>query len=253
MKEYQFVTDTYRLFATLSRLCGDPRKSLFHSSPSMKFMLRQIKAVDYTLPEDPSNISQAHRTRASVFHERAALTTKDETGNPIPAHDMDVALLVLYGHILYAGSSFTNALNYFFRAYALDPENPAILLSIGLSYINHALKRQSENRHYFIIQGLSFMNEYRRVREKSELPQEKQEMEFNYARVWHMLSLSHLAVEGYKRCLKMSDHVAKAKAGSGPLSAEDFTRDAAYALQSIYASSGDAAVAKEITDRWLII
>lgn len=51
VKEYQFVTDTYRLFSMLSHLAGNPRKSLFNSAPSMKFMLRQIKAMDFTLPD----------------------------------------------------------------------------------------------------------------------------------------------------------------------------------------------------------
>ncbi|OAX83651.1 hypothetical protein ACJ72_01982 [Emergomyces africanus] len=269
MKEYQFVTDTYRLFATLSRLCGDPRKSLFHSSPSMKFMLRQIKAIDYTLPEDPLRPTPARRTRASIFQERATLTTKDASGQPIPAEDMDVPLLVLYGHILYAGTSFTNALNYFFRAYALAPENPVVLLSIGLSYIHHSLKRQSDNRHYLIMQGLSFLQEYRRVREKSPIPQERQEVEFNFARVWQMLGLTHLAVQGYQRCLALSGEVEaererykKRKDTAPPVAdgspckgvwVEDFSREAAFALQCLYSFSGETKLAKEVTDRWLVI
>ncbi|ODH21706.1 hypothetical protein ACO22_05629 [Paracoccidioides brasiliensis] len=269
MKEYQFVTDTYRLFAALSRLCGDPRKSLFHSSPSMKFMLRQIKAIDYTLPDDPLRPTAARRTRASVFQERATLTTKDASGQPIPAEDMDVSLLVLYGHILYAGASFTNALNYFFRAYALAPENPMVLLSIGLSYIHHSLKRQSDNRHYLIMQGLSFMQEYRRVREKSPIPQERQEVEFNFARVWQMLGLMHLAVRGYQRCLAFSGEIGAERerfkkqkemataVGDGTSDkrvwVEDFSREAAFALQCLYSFSGETKLAKEITDRWLII
>ncbi|WEW58281.1 transcription factor TFIIIC subunit tfc4 [Emydomyces testavorans] len=257
MKEYQFVTDTYRLFTTLSRLCGDPRKSLFHSSPSMKFMLRQVKAIDYSLPEDPSI---ANRPRPAFF-ERPALATRDDSGNPVPAEDMDVALLVLYGHILYAGRSFTNALNYFFRAYALDPENSAVLLSIGLSYIHHSLKRQSDNRHYLVMQGLSFMQEYRKVREVSTVPQERQEVEFNFARVWHMLSMAHLAVSGYERCLELSREIQADRekkeqvngGGSGGPYVEDFTREAAYALQCLYAFGGDIEMAKRITKEWLVI
>ncbi|EAS33872.3 general transcription factor 3C polypeptide 3 (transcription factor C subunit 4) [Coccidioides immitis RS] len=261
MKEYQFVTDTYRLFATLSRVCGDPRKSLFHSSPSMKFMLRQVKAIDYSITEDPS--STTTDPRPTFFAERASLTTKDESGNLIPAEDMDVSLLVLYGHILYAGNSFTNALNYFLRAYALDPENPAVLLSIGLSYIHHSLKRQSDNRHYLIMQGLSFMQEYRRVRENSSVPQERQEVEFNFARVWHMLGLAHLAVRGYERCLELSGEIQAEKQkeqlqkvddknGDGAC-AEDYAREAAYALQCLYSLGGEVEMAKKITEKWLVI
>ena len=279
IKEYQFVTDTYRLFSMLSHLSGDPHRSLFHSSPNMKFMLRQIKAMDYTLPENTAEVRQGKAVRESIYQERASLSTKDEAGEAIPAEEMDVALLVLYGHILYSGSSFYPALNYFFRAYALDPQNPAVLVSIALCYIHHSFKRQSENRHYLIMQGLSFMHEYRRVREKEgTLLQEKQEMEFNFARVWHTLGLAHLAVEGYQRALKLGEKiqtkhihpVTEDGQGQGDLAmrddtnhrhhqqysntlVEDFSREAAVALQGIYALSGDFASARDVTFKWLVI
>ncbi|EFR04389.1 hypothetical protein MGYG_07396 [Nannizzia gypsea CBS 118893] len=266
MKEYQFVTDAYRLFVTLSRVCGNPQRSLFHSAPSMKFMLRQVKAVDYSLPPDP--LSPFKRSPESVFQERASLTTKDAEGEFIPAEEMDVALLVLYGHILYAGNSFTNALNYFFRAYALDPENPAILLSIGLSYINHSLKRQSDNRHYLVMEGLAFMQEYRRIRSQSSILQEKQEVEFNFARVWQLLGIGHLAVEGYQKCLEIGEEIELERQkvrnidGGGGTPAcrqggeawlEDFSRQAAYALQCLYSQSGEKELCKRITEQWLVI
>ncbi|KAL1970571.1 hypothetical protein VTN77DRAFT_4215 [Rasamsonia byssochlamydoides] len=259
IKEYQFVTDAYRLFAMLSRLCGDPHKSMFHSSPSMKFMLRQIKAMDYTLPEDASRPRPRAHVRESIYQERASLSTRDELGEAIPAEEMDTALLVLYGHILYSGNSFYPALNYFFRAYTLDDRNPAVLLSIALCYIHHSLKRQSDNRHYMIIQGLSFMNEYRRVREKAgSLLPERQEMEFNFARVWHSLGLTHLAVEGYQRALAIGEQIrAEAErrqaAGEPAGFVENFSSEAAVALQNIYALSGDLAAAREVTEKYLVI
>lgn len=262
MKEYQFVTDTYRLFVALCRICGDPQTSLFHSSPSMKFILRQVKAIDFTLPRDPST---SNHPRDSIFQERASLTTKDDSGNFIPAQEMDVALLVLYGHILYAGDSFTNALNYFFRAYALDPENPVVLLSIGLSYIHHSLKRQSENRHYLIMEGLSFMQHYRQIRGSSSVVQERQEVEFNFARVWQTLGLSHLAEQGFSKCLEIGEEIelqqqqlqrAESNDDLQPqrdVWVESFSRQAAYALQRMYALSGQMDMAKRITERWLVI
>lgn len=233
-------------------------------------MLRQIKAMDYTLPDDPTRSKQ---TRESIYKERAALSTRDETtGEAIPAKDMDIALLVLYGHILYSGNSFIPALNYFFRAYALDDENPAVLLSIALCYIHHALKRQSDNRHYLVMQGLSFLHEYRRIRDKrGTLAQERQEMEFNFARVWHMLGLAHLAVEGYHRVLKLgevirteevqtrdsamtgTDDQDQVEPAQSPLFLEDFSPEAAMALQNIYALNGDLKAAKVVTEKWLVV
>lgn len=244
----------------------------------MKFMLRQIKAMDFTLPENSSK----PQPRQSIWKERAALSTKDESGEPIPAEELDIALLVLYGHILYSGNSFYPALNYFFRAYALDDKNPVVLLSIGLCFIHHSLKRQAENRHYLIMQGLSFMDEYRRVREAAgTLLQERQEMEFNFARVWHGLGLLHLAVHGYQKVLDLGKEIQEedqqlvenhagdtdgndvvmgetgtaldASTKGSKRFVEDFSSEAAYALQCIYVLSGDSKTAKGITDQWLIV
>ncbi|KAJ5315021.1 hypothetical protein N7476_005328 [Penicillium atrosanguineum] len=266
VKEYQFITDTYRIFAMLSSFSNNRRKTIFNNSASMKFMLRQIKAMDYTLPE---SCGRPNHTRNSIWKERASLSTRDEKGEPIPAGELDSALLVLYGHMLYSGGSFYPALNYFFRAYALDDQNPGVLLSIALSYINHSFKRQSENRHFLIMQGLSFMDEYRLVREKpGSLLQERQEMEFNFARVYHGLGLTHLAVEAYNKVLKLGDDIQRnaqqetdgndvvmGEADQAPSSqfVENFSHEAAFALQTLHVLAGNAKLAKEVTDRWLVI
>lgn len=102
MKEFQFVTDGYRLYSTLNRVC-DTSKSWYNSGPSQKYILRQVKAMDFSLIGE-----DRHKSR---FQERASYTTKDESGNQIQAHEMDVALLMLYGHILYAGTSYSYALS----------------------------------------------------------------------------------------------------------------------------------------------
>ncbi len=102
MKEYQFVTDGYRLFSALNRLC-DSANSWYNCGPSQKYVLRQLKAMDFSLVGDARS--------KSLFQERASYTTKDKKGNLIQAEDMDVALLVLYGHILYVGRSYSYALS----------------------------------------------------------------------------------------------------------------------------------------------
>ena len=104
MKDYQFVTDGYRLFSALNRLC-DSENSWFNCGPSQKYILRQLKAVDFSL------IGETRRK--ALFQERASYTTKDDDGNPIRAEYMDVGLLMLYGHILYAGKSYAYAVSMF--------------------------------------------------------------------------------------------------------------------------------------------
>ena len=102
MKEYQFVTDGYRLFSALHRL-SDSENFWYNCGPSQKYILRQLKAVDFSL--------LGNARRKSLFQERASYTTKDDKGNQIRAQEMDVALLMLYGHILYVGKSYAYAVS----------------------------------------------------------------------------------------------------------------------------------------------
>ena len=92
MKEYQFFSDGYRLFSALNRLC-DSDNSWFNCGPSQKYILRQLKAVDFSL--------------------LASLGTKDGERLRSRAEEMDVALLMLYGHILHAGRSYAYAVSKF--------------------------------------------------------------------------------------------------------------------------------------------
>ncbi|KAL8847185.1 MAG: hypothetical protein Q9221_007764 [Calogaya cf. arnoldii] len=102
MKEFQFVTDGYRLFSAVNRLC-DGGNSWFNCGPSQKYVLRQLKAMDQSV------VGQSQHSIS--FHEKASYTTRDDEGNPIRASDMDLSLLMLYGYILYLGKSYSLALS----------------------------------------------------------------------------------------------------------------------------------------------
>jgi general transcription factor 3C polypeptide 3 (transcription factor C subunit 4) len=137
------------------------------------------------------------------------------------------------------------SLDYFFRAYALDPGNPMINLSIGLGYVHYGLKRQSENRQFHLMQGLGFLFRYYESRQISPRVDERQEAHYNIARAYHMLGLAHLALPYY---FKVLDEVQ----GSF-VTREDLVRDAAYNLQNIYAMGGNLEMAKYITANWLVV
>ena len=102
IKEYQFVTDAYRLFPALNRLC-DSENSWYNCGPSQKYILRQLKTVDFSL------LGEARRKNMS--QERASYSTKTSDGLKIRAEGMDVPLLMLYGHILHAGKSYAYAVS----------------------------------------------------------------------------------------------------------------------------------------------
>jgi general transcription factor 3C polypeptide 3 (transcription factor C subunit 4) len=135
--------------------------------------------------------------------------------------------------------------DYFFRAYALDPGNPMINLSIGLGYVHYGLKRQSENRQFHLMQGLSFLFRYYESRQLSLRVEERQEAHYNIARAYHMLGLAHLALPYYLKVLEEVQGLL--------ITREDLVRDAAYNLQNIYAIGGNLEMAKYVTANWLVV
>ena len=102
MKDYQFATDSYRMFAAVTKVCHSPI-SWYSSGPTQKYVLRQIKAMDYSLVNDSQ--------RKRYFSERGSYSARDENGHPIINNDLDIALLMLYGHILFSGTSYLYALS----------------------------------------------------------------------------------------------------------------------------------------------
>jgi len=159
--------------------------------------------------------------------------------------DIDVCLLMVYGHILYSSASHAYALNYFFRAYAVDPGNPLINLSIGLSYVHHSLKRQAENRQFHVMQGMTFLFRYYDSRRESPVVEERQEAHYNIARTYHLLGLTHIAVPFYSKVLQEACNFQTTR--------EDLVRDAAFNLQTLYIVGGNVKLARVISDTWLVI
>ncbi|KAI1008174.1 hypothetical protein K3495_g62 [Podosphaera aphanis] len=238
MREYQFTTDSYRLFAAMLRICQSP-VSWYSSGPTQKYVLRQIKAMDLAL------LGGANGEKN--INEEGSDTDMEGKTNQASTSGMDVPLLMLYGHILYAGTSYAYALNYFLRANAVDPQNPMICLSIGLAYVHHALKRQAENRQHSILQGISFIHAYYQKRKESITIEERQEAHFNVARCYHLLGLVQLAIPYY---LKVFDEISDLDPTA---EIENVILDTAYNLQSIYIIAGNIKLAKQIAQRWLEI
>ena len=125
-----------------------------------------------------------------------------------------------------------------------------IHLSIALSYLHHAFKRQSDSRNHLTTQGFSFLCSYYDIRQKSLAPYERQEADYNMGRALHMLGLTHLAVPFYERCL---DHVKKTHENCSGSTSEEFTQEAAFALRGIWAMDGETIRARQLSEAWLIM
>jgi len=97
MRDRQFDTDPFRMFAALCRLCPSPA-SWYASGPVQKYMLRQIKLMDRALLSGGAEDSEEEEG-------------KTNSGRTYSSKELDVTLLVLYGHILFVSNSFTYALS----------------------------------------------------------------------------------------------------------------------------------------------
>ncbi|KAL6709543.1 transcription factor TFIIIC subunit tfc4 [Coniothyrium glycines] len=251
MKEYPFGTDIFRLYSAVNRLCSFPEG--YSTGPSHKVLMRYIKTMDYALLNPEARV---------WYNFRNAAESKGGFRNNINVEDVDKvvdhdpALFALYGHVLMCGGSYMAALNYYFRAYTLAPDDPVVNLCIGVAYIQHAMKRLSENRQYQIQQGLAFVYRYYELRTLDPYALHKQEAEFNVGRMWHALGLMSLALPAYERCVDMRDEVkreAENRCEDGDWGYEDFATEAAFAMQSIYAIGGNFEAARKITEHVLVL
>ncbi|KHO00884.1 Tetratricopeptide-like helical [Metarhizium album ARSEF 1941] len=178
------TTDSYRMFALLSMLCQSP-VSWYTSGPAQKYILRQIKAID-----------ASHEKAASG---RGGPGVSGEVGDKTTL-DMDVCLLMLYGHILFTSTSYSYSLGYFLRARSLDPTNAMVNLSLGLAYVHYGLKRQSSNRQYLILQGQSFLSLYaRQVTNGGDYA--LAERYYNMGRLFQLLGIGYLSSSYYSVAL----------------------------------------------------
>ncbi|KAH0526175.1 hypothetical protein TsFJ059_009531 [Trichoderma semiorbis] len=178
------ISDSSRMFALLSRLCQSP-VSWYTSGPAQKFILRQIKAIDMSYEAATKN---------------AGNNDLDQDATAAAKMNMDICLLMLYGHILFTSTSYTYAIGYFLRAWSLDHENAMVNLSLGLAYVHYGLKRQSTNRQYLLLQGQAFISHY--VQSGGDEPQLQAERFYNVGRLFQLLGIGYLSLQYYTKALE---------------------------------------------------
>ncbi|KAK2739217.1 bifunctional purine biosynthetic protein [Colletotrichum kahawae] len=179
-------------------------------------------------------IDASHLSSSQVDRHREV--SHREATSPAEAKQLDICLLMLYGHILFTSTSYTFALNYFLRARTLDPLNPMISLSVGLGYIHHALKRQADNRQYLIMQGFACVFEFCHSKLMGT-PDERREAFFGVGRTFHMLGLHHLALEWYRKVL--GPEQSQIDLQLEDVASRDVILSAAYNEYALFISSGN--------------
>jgi len=153
---------------------------------------------------------------------------------------------LIQGSMLNASKVNHGALYYLFEAHEIQPDDPLLCLSLAISTLGRSLGRRADNRQQLIVQGVAFLEEYRKYRGTDNLA--TQEVEYNFGRFFHQLNLGSFAANHYKRVLTLADEWQQANPddpGFGP--------EAAYNLSLLYILSGATQPAKKLYQRWLSI
>ncbi|XP_074640926.1 general transcription factor 3C polypeptide 3-like [Tubulanus polymorphus] len=153
----------------------------------------------------------------------------------------NLPLGILNGHQSMINGNYKYALAEYIAAYRRIPKDPLISLCIGLSFIYLASAKFSMRRHFLVIQGCAFLNQYMQLRG------ECQESCFNLGRAMHQLSLFHAAVYFYEKGLTLSPCI------EGEDGVFDLTKELAFNLCRIYQSSNSDDMARMIMEKYLVV
>lgn len=202
----------------------------FSNYNHQKYFLRQLKAYDSLLTS--SSVSGAAHVTVDV----KGLTFNKE----LPL------LLYIYACLLGSNRAYSSPIVYLTRAYKKCYNDPTICLMLGLAHVHRSMQRNSSNRHMQLLQGISFLLEYRENRNKNSTVYEKQEIEYNFGRLFHMLGLPALAIDHYNKVLDFHETLQDDPD-------YDLLVDAAYNLTLIYNINGNSKMTRELTDKYLTI
>lgn len=246
MRDVEDPKSVSQLAAAFARL--EHGESEYSSQKSQSWLASAIVEQDF-LAMDPEVRGKYHWGKAG---ERLAEKLRNSGEEH---HIIDPSLLVAYAHSLSTGQkeNVNPALPYLFRALAINPESPVVNLSIAACYLVQALRKKLAARQYDVAQGVAFVYRYHDIRVASGRACHLQEAEFNLARMWHLLRMPHLAVQSYDKVVKMSADVQRQNLEDGGFGGEDFSSEAALALQSIYVAAGSEEAARNITDECLVL
>lgn len=201
---------------------GNAAMTAFGNSNNQKYFLRFIKALD-----------------GIVNHKEVKGAALQITKNPVTIED-GPWLFVLYSHIMLMGPSYTPAMTYLLWASEHIPNDPMVLLTLGVVCLQRALQRVTPNRHKQILQGFSYMSDYADTRNKTE--GQKQEAQYNLGRFFHGLGLFSTALTFYLRVFDFDV--------SEPY---DLRKETAYNMHLIAGISGDMWQARKYIDEYLEI
>lgn len=195
-----------------------------------KFFLRQLKSYD--------SIITGKRISGM------ATITADLRG--FNAQGESPQLLYVYANLLGGSRSYVSSIVYLNRAYRHHDKDPMICLVLGLAHVHRSMQRLSTNRHIQLLQGISYLLEYKDHRKNNSTAFELQEIEYNFGRLFHMLGLTTAALYHYEKVLEFHESLQEDIE-------YDLLMEAVYNMTLIYNINGNSMLARELTEKYLTI
>ncbi|VEU22806.1 DEKNAAC103869 [Brettanomyces naardenensis] len=223
MNDYQFCPMVLRIF--LASHIPDSYSSSHYADPStQKYILRQVKAYDAL--KDGKDVSGM-----------AAITNRN-----VDLAKNHPLLNYIYASFLYFNKSYYSSLSYCLKLYHDFPNDPSLLFLLALSNLNRSTQRKTLNTNFQILQGLTFLLEYTKLKDFND-PYQKMEALYNVGRAFHQLGLDNIAIGFYEKVLGMEVEDEN----------YDLKRETAYNLCIIYNIHQNFRLAEEIMDKYLVV
>lgn len=243
---YQFHNEPLRLISSLANSLGFYGVDAFVSSTNTKQYQRRMRTHEAIVTGGPTKVNPRTGRWTMVGADEdddKSLGAGELVGKiqaPTPPTKSSPIGEIFYGYLMLCANSFQPAMGYLYRALALQQSDPLLCLLCAVASLGRATNRQVDNRNHTIVQGMAMLAQY------GELRGDTPEVDYNFGRAYHQLSLLHLAVPRYERVL------ARANDASCTLGF-DMIREAAYNLAMIYSQVGSTDMARQLYRTWLAV
>ncbi|EQC33244.1 hypothetical protein SDRG_09227 [Saprolegnia diclina VS20] len=172
-------------------------------------------------------------------------------------HPKCVPAMIMAGHRSSAYDFSSLAVGELTLAHLELPDDPLVLLCIGLAYLNSSMQRTVQDRQQSVVKAFAFFQTYhgKRVKQQERLLAHggfgvdvaHVEGWYNTARAYHQLDLNHLAIAMYERVLRFHDKHPEMRAEYR------LCREAAYNLSLVYKKSGATDLAQYLLHKYLVM
>lgn len=159
------------------------------------------------------------------------------------------ALTMLAGHFCVTAGKYPLSVAEYLRAYSMsDGKNPHNVLCLAAAYMSFAMSRTVQHRHTCIAKGIAMMYEYIALceREPEEGGREEAEWTYNLGHCYHQISVYHLAVPLYERCLRCLDRKKAENDGKEEEHLQPLRTSAAQNLSLIFTACGNLDAARTV-------